>query len=72
MTHYTQACTLGAILLLSAFVPGCAEDNQKEAARQSGASSGSVPKDNLTAQERRLQTGRVNVPPPPNYPGQSK
>lgn len=75
MSRKIRSFTLGAALVLSGFVPGCGNDNQKEAARLSGGGGDAtivVPKDNLSPQERRLKASGSNTPPPANYPPKSK
>jgi hypothetical protein len=75
MSRKIRSCTLGAALVLSGFVPGCGQDNQKEAARLSGGGGDTtivVPKDNLSPQERRLKASGHSTPAPSNYPSKNK
>jgi hypothetical protein len=60
---------LGAILVLSAFLPGCAEDNQKSARIGEHAT-----KDNRTEEERKAAGigTRSGAPRPTNYPKANK
>ena len=70
MIHRTQSCTLGAILVLSAFLPGCAEDNQKSARVGESVAT----KDNKTDKERQ-EAGvgtRSGAPRPASYPKPNK
>jgi hypothetical protein len=72
MIHRTQSCTLGVILVLSAFLPGCAEDNQKS----SGIVEASA-KDNRTPDERKAagigtRSGSPSGIKPANYPKGNK
>jgi hypothetical protein len=68
MIHRTQSCTLGAILVLSAFLPGCGEDNQNSARVGESVAK----KDTRTDAERKAAGigTRSGSPasPPTNYP----